>query len=60
LLYITKEGKAMLSNTERKNIIQFLVTYFGLEPIQFVNISDRMLEATYDFVYSRFEMEADM
>ncbi|MED3661213.1 hypothetical protein NST62_00845 [Ureibacillus sp. FSL K6-8385] len=50
----------MLSNTERKNIIQFLVTYFGVEPMQLLNVSDRMLEDTYNFVYSRFEMEADM
>ncbi|MEK4496776.1 MULTISPECIES: hypothetical protein [Ureibacillus] len=50
----------MLSNTERKNMVQFLVKYFGLEPIQLVNISDRMLEATYDFAYSRFEMETDI
>lgn len=50
----------MLSNLERKNIVEFLVTYFGLEPLQLVNISDRMLDETYDFVYSRLEMEADI
>jgi len=50
----------MLSNSERKNIVHFLVTYYGVDPLQLVNISDRMLEATYDYAYSRITMQDNM
>ncbi|NLY78948.1 MAG: hypothetical protein GX072_03280 [Lysinibacillus sp.] len=49
----------MLTNMERKNIVHFLVTYFGVEPLQLVHMPDHMLETTYDFAYSRLEMERD-
>lgn len=49
----------MITEKERQNMIQFLVMYFGVDPIQLVNISDRMLETTYDFAYKRKEMESD-
>lgn len=44
---------------ERQNMINFLVMYFGVDPIQLVELSDRMLEITYDFAYNRKEMECD-
>lgn len=50
----------MLTNTERKNIVNFLVTYYGVDPIQLVHISDRMLEATYDYAYLRLTMENEI
>lgn len=49
----------MITEKERKNMMQFLVTYFGVDPIQLNNISDRMLENTYDFAYRRTLMECD-
>ncbi|MDM5334267.1 BH0509 family protein [Ureibacillus composti] len=49
----------MFSEKERKNMIQFLVMYFGVDLIQLANLSDRMLEATYEFAYKRKEMESD-
>ena len=49
----------MITENERQNMMQFLIRYFGVEPKQLVNISDHMLEATYDFAYRRTEMECD-
>ncbi|MCQ6276386.1 hypothetical protein JMM81_15835 [Bacillus sp. V3B] len=48
----------MLSNQERDNIIQFLVNYFGGNPIQLERMSDHTLENTYEFAYERKEMES--
>lgn len=50
----------MLTNMERRNMVNFLVTYFGVEPMQLIHISDQMLEDTYNFAYTRFEMEGDI
>ena len=49
----------MITEKERQNMMQFLVRYFGVDPNQLVNISDHMLEITYDFAYRRTEMECD-
>ncbi|WP_394232102.1 BH0509 family protein [Niallia oryzisoli] len=48
----------MLSNLERDNIIQFLVNYFGVNRFQLEEMSDHSLENTYEFAYSRTEMES--
>lgn len=52
-------GGKVITEKERQNMMHFLVMYFGVGPIQLINISDRMLEATYDFAYRRKEMECD-
>ena len=49
----------MISEKERQNMVQFLVMYFGGDPIQLSNMSDHMLESTYEFAYRRKEMESD-
>lgn len=49
----------MITEKERQNMVQFLVKYFGVDPYQVRNMSDRALESTYDFAYTRFEMESD-
>ena len=49
----------MISNQERDNIIQFLVNYFGANPLQLEKMNDYTLEHTYDFAYGRKEMESD-
>ena len=49
----------MITEKERQNMKQFLVRYFGVNPVQLIHISDRMLEATYDLAYRRTEMECD-
>ena len=49
----------MISNQERDNMIQFLVNYFGGEPIQLEKMSDHTIEYTYEFAYERKEMESD-
>ena len=48
----------MISIRERDNMIQFLVNYFGGDPIQLENMSDHSLEYTYEFAYERKEMES--
>ena len=48
----------MISIQERNNMIQFLVNYFGENPIQLENMSDHSLEYTYEFAYERKEMES--
>lgn len=59
MLYIKRRGAKMITEKERQNMMQFLVSYFGVEPNQLHNISDRMLEMTYDFAYRRTVMESD-
>ena len=49
----------MITEKERQNMMQFLIRYFGVDPNQLSNISDRMLEMTYDFAYRRTVMECD-
>lgn len=49
----------MVSIRERENMIQFLVKYFGVNYSQLTEMSDRSLEYTYEFAYSRTEMESD-
>ena len=49
----------MLSEKERQNMIQFLVMYFGVDQNELMSISDSTLESTYEFAYSRKEMECD-
>ena len=49
----------MITENERQNMMQFLIRYFGVDPSHIVNLSDCMLEATYDFAYRRTEMECD-
>ncbi|RHW33973.1 BH0509 family protein [Lysinibacillus yapensis] len=49
----------MLTEKERSNMIQFLEKYFNIDSEQLLNSSDRMLETTYEFYYSRKEMECD-
>ncbi|MCM3388259.1 hypothetical protein M3649_08945 [Ureibacillus chungkukjangi] len=49
----------MITEKERQNMMRFLIKYFGVDPKQLVNISDCMLETTYDFAYRRTEMECD-
>ncbi|SOC05941.1 hypothetical protein SAMN05880501_104142 [Ureibacillus xyleni] len=49
----------MITEKERQNMVHFLVTYFGVNPSELMNISDRVLEATYEFAYQRLEMESD-
>lgn len=49
----------MITEKERQNMIQFLIRYFGVNPTHLVNISDSLLELTYDFAYRRTEMECD-
>lgn len=49
----------MISQKERQNMVQFLVMYFGSDPIQLSNFTDSMLERTYEFAYTRTLMECD-
>ncbi|WP_156967302.1 hypothetical protein [Ureibacillus sinduriensis] len=49
----------MITERERQNMMQFLIRYFGVDPRHLVDISDSLLEATYDFAYRRTEMECD-
>ncbi|WP_332646065.1 BH0509 family protein [Lysinibacillus sp. 54212] len=49
----------MISEQERKNMVHFLVMYFGSDPNQLNNFSDSMLETTYEFAYTRTVMECD-
>ncbi len=49
----------MITEKERQNMMHFLIRYFGVEPNQLDNLSDRMLEMTYDFAYRRTVMECD-
>lgn len=49
----------MMTEQERENMIQFLVTYFEAPLIQLMNMSDSTLESTYEFAYYRKEMECD-
>ncbi|WP_428908095.1 BH0509 family protein [Niallia sp. Krafla_26] len=50
----------MVSIQERENMIQFLVNYFGGDPIQLEQMNDHTLENTYEFAYKRIEMENEL
>lgn len=49
----------MISEKERQNMVQFLVTYFGSDPSHLQKMNDNSLESTYEFAYSRTLMECD-
>ncbi|MEK4229730.1 BH0509 family protein [Solibacillus sp. FSL H8-0538] len=49
----------MISEQERQNMVHFLVMYFGSDLNQLKNLSDSMLESTYEFAYTRTLMECD-
>ncbi|HWK23588.1 MAG TPA: hypothetical protein VNS08_11215 [Ureibacillus sp.] len=48
-----------ITEKERQNMMQFLINYFGVDSSQLSNLSDLMLESTYDFAYRRTLMECD-
>lgn len=49
----------MISEKERQNMVHFLIMYFGSDPNQLKNMTDGMLENTYEFAYNRTLMECD-
>ncbi|WP_431030156.1 BH0509 family protein [Lysinibacillus sp. LZ02] len=49
----------MISEKERQNMVQFLIMYFGSDSGYLSNLTDCMLEKTYEFAYTRTLMECD-
>ena len=47
----------MITEREKENMVQFLVKYFGGDQHQLNKMNYWTLEKTYEFAYSRIEME---
>jgi hypothetical protein len=50
----------MLMNQEKKNMINFLVSYFERDFNQLMNLRDDDLETIYDHAYHLTELERDL